>query len=104
MISPRRLTLGHLAEIDRLHARCAELWELIEGAVPSELPPGVAPEAKHVEELARTRGGTAMRLAVQQQNPRALAFWARRGFVVEATGTQQVGRPNLISRLVKRLR
>ena len=73
----------------------------------------VAPEARgsglgaelyaHVEDFARARGGCAMRLIVQEQNPRALAFWTRHGFVFEATTTQKVGRPNVVTRLVKPL-
>jgi|HubBroStandDraft_6_1064221.scaffolds.fasta_scaffold144697_2 ribosomal protein S18 acetylase RimI-like enzyme len=158
-MTPRRLTLADLAAIERLHERCADFWELVEGALPDagelmhELPPGVAladkhvlgvedhgeltalidfvegypephawhlgllvvaPEARgsglgaelyaHAEDFMCTRGGAAVRLIVQEQNPRALAFWTRRGFVFEATTTQKIGRPNVVTRLVKPLR
>ena len=73
----------------------------------------VAPEARgsglgaalyaHAEQFARDRGGTAIRLIVQQQNPRALAFWKRQGFVYEATTTQKIGRPNVVMLLCKPL-
>jgi ribosomal protein S18 acetylase RimI-like enzyme len=56
------------------------------------------------EDFMRARDGVAVRLIVQEQNPRALAFWMRRGFVFEATTTQKIGRPNIVTRLVKLLR
>jgi ribosomal protein S18 acetylase RimI-like enzyme len=157
-LAPRTLGLEDLAAIDRLHARCAEFWLLVEDAIPSadelmhELPPGVAahdkhvlgvdadgelvalidfvrgfpepdawyvgllvvaPEARssglgaalfaHAEQVARAHGGTVIRLIVQEQNPRALAFWTRQGFVYEATTRQQVGRPNVVLLLCKPL-
>jgi ribosomal protein S18 acetylase RimI-like enzyme len=55
------------------------------------------------EDYARGRGGRALRLIVQEQNPRALAFWLREGFVFEATTTQKIGRPNVVTRLAKLL-
>jgi ribosomal protein S18 acetylase RimI-like enzyme len=157
-MTPRTLGLADLPAIDRLYARCADFWLLVEDAIPTadelmhELPPGVAahdkhvlgvdadgelvalidfvrgfpepdawyvgllvvaPEARgsglgaalyaHAEETVRARGGTAMRLIVQEQNPRALAFWRRQGFVYEATTTQRVGRPNVVLLLCKPL-
>ncbi|HEX4453925.1 MAG TPA: GNAT family N-acetyltransferase [Kofleriaceae bacterium] len=73
----------------------------------------VAPEARggglghelvaYAEAYVRARGGRALRLIVQEQNPRALAFWMREGFVYEATTTQKIGRPNVVTRLVKPL-
>jgi ribosomal protein S18 acetylase RimI-like enzyme len=71
----------------------------------------IAPEARgnglgaelvaYCEAFARARGGRALRLIVQDQNPRALAFWMREGFVFEATTTQKIGRPNVVTRLAK---
>ncbi len=55
------------------------------------------------EAYVRARGGRALRLIVQEQNPRALAFWLREGFVFEATTTQKIGRPNVVTRLAKLL-
>ena len=73
----------------------------------------VAPEARgsglgtalyaHAEQFARARGGTTIRLIVQEQNPRALAFWMREGFVYEMTTTQKIGRPNVVLLLCKLL-
>jgi ribosomal protein S18 acetylase RimI-like enzyme len=158
-MTPRRLTLDDLAAIQRLHERCADFWELVEGEIPDagelmhEVPPGVSLADKHVlgvedhgeltalidlvegypephawhvsllvvapeargnrlgselyaygEYFMRARAGAAVRLIVQDQNPRALAFWMRRGFVFEATTTQKIGRPNIVTRLVKLLR
>jgi ribosomal protein S18 acetylase RimI-like enzyme len=159
-MTPRQLGDDDLAAIDRLHQRCAEFWELIDGAVPSaaelmhQLPPGVTRDDKHVfgiaddrgelvalidascgypaanewfvslllldpaargrglgpalyahvEDFARSRGGTAMHLIVQDQNPRALAFWTREGFVIQGKRLQQFGPPNVVTMLAKRLR
>ncbi len=152
------MTLADVAAIRRLHERCAEFWELVEGAIPDadelmhEVPPGVPLADKHVlgveehgelnalidladgypephawyvsllvvapeargsglgaelyaygEDFMRARGGAAVRLIVQDQNPRALVFWTRRGFVFEAMTTQKIGRPNVVTRLVKLL-
>jgi ribosomal protein S18 acetylase RimI-like enzyme len=73
----------------------------------------IAPEARrnglgrellaYGEAYARERGGRALRLIVQDQNRRALAFWMREGFVYEATTTQKIGRPNVVTRLVQLL-
>jgi ribosomal protein S18 acetylase RimI-like enzyme len=149
-----------VAVVQRLHERCSDFWELVEGAAPppnfarellDEVPPNgtldhkhvfgvfepdlvalldlyagypepnawylsllvIAPEFRgnglghdllaHGEAYARARGGRAMRLIVQEQNSRALAFWMREGFVYEATTTQKIGRPNVVTRLVKLL-
>jgi ribosomal protein S18 acetylase RimI-like enzyme len=156
----RAIARDEAAVVQRLHERCSEFWELVEGAAPppnfarellDEVPPGgsldhkhvlgvfapdlvalldlydgypepnawylsllvIAPEFRgnglghdllaHGEAYARGRGGRAMRLIVQEQNSRALAFWMREGFVYEATTTQKIGRPNVVTRLVKLL-
>lgn len=39
----------------------------------------------------RTRGGAAVRLVVQHQNPRARVFWERMGFSVEREDVVQAG-------------
>jgi ribosomal protein S18 acetylase RimI-like enzyme len=146
--------------VQRLHERCSDFWELVEGIAPppgfarellDEVPPGgvidhkhvlgvfaddlvalldlydgypeptawyvsllvIAPEARgnglgrellaYGEAYVHARGGRVLRLIVQEQNSRALAFWIREGFVYEATTTQKIGRPNVVTRLVKLL-
>jgi ribosomal protein S18 acetylase RimI-like enzyme len=156
----RAIGRDEAALVQRLHERCSDFWELVEGAAPppdfarellDEVPPGGTIDHKHVlgvfedelvalldlydgypephawylsllviaperrgtglghellaygETYVRARGGRALRLIVQEQNPRALAFWMREGFVYEATTTQKIGRPNVVTRLVKLL-
>lgn len=74
----------------------------------------VAPEARgsgfgaRLVEALKTwiasHGGRAIRLAVQDQNPAALRFWLRHGFVQVGTATQElVDRTNQVARLELRL-
>lgn len=70
----------------------------------------VAPEARGsgfgariVEALkawVRSHDGRAIRLAVQDQNPAALRFWLRQGFVQTGTATQELmDRTNSVARM-----
>jgi ribosomal protein S18 acetylase RimI-like enzyme len=74
----------------------------------------VAPEARDqglgrriVEALCAwitAEGGRSIRLAVQEQNPDALRFWARMGFVPIGTAVQELkDRTNTVTRMERRL-
>ncbi len=57
-----------------------------------------------LEEWVRACGGTAIHLIVQQQNPGALRFWQRMGFVVKGMGKQKLERrENVYIRMTREL-
>ena len=57
-----------------------------------------------LEGWVRGQSATGLRLIVQEQNPGALRFWQRRGYVVTGTGQQRAhGRDNTVLRLRKAL-
>ena len=57
-----------------------------------------------LEEWVRELGGKAIHLIVQEQNPKALRFWERMGFVVKGMGKQELkGRENVYLRMTRKL-
>ncbi len=59
---------------------------------------------RRLEEWVRACGGKAIHLIVQEQNPGALRFWQRMGFVVQGMGKQQLGvRENVYLRMTREL-
>jgi ribosomal protein S18 acetylase RimI-like enzyme len=59
---------------------------------------------RRIEEWIRAQDGRAVHLIVQEQNPRALAFWKRMGFEVRGMGKQLMRRrENVYLRLSREL-
>jgi ribosomal protein S18 acetylase RimI-like enzyme len=59
---------------------------------------------RRLEEWVRASGGKAIHLVVQEQNPDALRFWQRMGFVVKGMGKQQLpARENVYLRMTREL-
>jgi ribosomal protein S18 acetylase RimI-like enzyme len=59
---------------------------------------------RRLEEWVRTLDGRAIHLIVQEQNPRAIAFWKRMGFEVRGMGKQQLARrENVFLRMTRAL-
>jgi len=57
-----------------------------------------------LEGWVRGQRATGLRLIVQEQNPGALRFWQRRGYVITGTGQQRAhGRDHTVLRLRKAL-